>query len=50
MESSSDAGGESQWDIRKKRINGALVHITAIFGFHLTGLVINDIVKNIEEK
>lgn len=45
-ESSNHTGGESQWDARKKRINGALVHITAIFGFHLTSLVINDIVKN----
>lgn len=31
----------------KKRINGAICHITAIFGFTLSGLVINDIVKNL---
>jgi hesA/moeB/thiF family protein len=30
----------------KARINGALCHITAIFGFVLAGLVIEDIVKN----
>lgn len=27
----------------KKRINGSLVHVTGIFGFMLTGLIINDI-------
>ncbi len=27
----------------KKRINGALVHVTAVFGFTLAGLVINDV-------
>jgi tRNA threonylcarbamoyladenosine dehydratase len=31
------------WCGKKKRINGALVHITGIFGFMLAGLVINDI-------
>ena len=30
---------------RKQRVNGALVHVTAIFGFTLAGLVINDIVR-----
>ncbi len=30
-------------DPRKKRVNGSLVHITAIFGMTLTGLVIRDI-------
>lgn len=30
----------------KKRINGSLVHITGAFGFMLTGMVINDIIKN----
>ncbi|HEY1404983.1 MAG TPA: tRNA threonylcarbamoyladenosine dehydratase [Spirochaetota bacterium] len=34
------------WCAHKKRINGALVHITAIFGFTLASLVINDIRKN----
>lgn len=36
---------QSQWDERKARINGAVVHITAIFGFTLAGLLIQDIVK-----
>jgi tRNA A37 threonylcarbamoyladenosine dehydratase len=33
------------WCAKKKRINGALVHITGIFGFMLASLVINDIAK-----
>ncbi len=33
------------WCGLKKRVNGALVHITAIFGFTLAGLVINDIMR-----
>jgi tRNA threonylcarbamoyladenosine dehydratase len=33
------------WCVKKKRINGALVHITGIFGFMLASLVINDIAK-----
>jgi tRNA A37 threonylcarbamoyladenosine dehydratase len=37
--------GQSIWDKRKARINGTMVHITAIFGFTLAGLVIQDIVK-----
>lgn len=39
--------GESatDWCSMKKRVNGALVHITAIFGFTLAGLVIDDIAK-----
>ena len=36
---------QSEWDERKARINGAMVHITAIFGFTLSGLLIQDIVK-----
>ena len=31
------------WCSRKKRINGAVVHITGIFGFMLAGLVLNHI-------
>jgi tRNA A37 threonylcarbamoyladenosine dehydratase len=30
----------------KKRVNGSLVHITAIFGFTLAGMVIDDIVSS----
>ena len=41
---SDSSGSESvDWCAAKKRINGALVHITAVFGFFLAGLVINDI-------
>lgn len=32
---------------RKARTNGTIVHITAIFGFTLSGLVIQDIVKKV---
>ncbi|MDR1116290.1 MAG: tRNA threonylcarbamoyladenosine dehydratase [Tannerella sp.] len=37
--------GQSVWDKRKACINGTMVHITAIFGFTLAGLVIQDILK-----
>ena len=37
---------ESHLDSRKASINGSLVHITAIFGFTLAGLVIQDIVNS----
>ncbi|HNX22526.1 MAG TPA: hypothetical protein PKG60_00660 [Spirochaetota bacterium] len=37
------------WCAAKNRINGALVHITAVFGFFLSGLVINDIAKRSEK-
>ena len=36
---------QSEWDEHKARINGAMVHVTAIFGFTLAGLVIQDIVQ-----
>ena len=32
------------WNARKAQINGSLVHITAIFGFTMSGLVVQDIV------
>jgi tRNA A37 threonylcarbamoyladenosine dehydratase len=35
----------SVWDERKTRINGTMVHITAIFGFTLAGLLIQDVIK-----
>jgi tRNA A37 threonylcarbamoyladenosine dehydratase len=35
----------SFWDSRKARINGTLVHVTAIFGFTLAGLVVQDIIR-----
>lgn len=34
------------WCAHKKRINGALVHITGIFGFTLASLVIRDVMKD----
>lgn len=33
----------SMWDTKKAQINGSLMHITAIFGLTLAGLVIKDI-------
>lgn len=37
----------STWDAKKAQINGSLVYITAIFGFTLSGLVIQDVYKSI---
>ena len=42
---SADDSTQSIWDERKARINGTMVHITAIFGFMLSGLLIQDVVK-----
>ena len=39
----------THWDSKKMQINGTMAHITAIFGFALAGLVIQDICKNIEK-
>ena len=36
---------DEQGSFRKARTNGTLVHVTAIFGFTLSGLVMEDIVK-----
>jgi len=36
------------WCGMKKQINGALVHITGIFGFMLAGLIINDLKARVE--
>ncbi|MCF0191567.1 MAG: tRNA threonylcarbamoyladenosine dehydratase [Marinilabiliaceae bacterium] len=33
------------WDLEKKKINGSMVHITGIFGFTLSGLILQDIVS-----
>ena len=41
---SANATLTSTWDARKARINGTLAHITAIFGFTLSGLIIQDII------
>ena len=42
---SANATLTSTWDARKARINGTLAHITAIFGFTLSGLVVQDIIN-----
>ena len=42
---SANATQTSTWDARKARINGTLAHITAIFGFTLSGLVVQDIIN-----
>ncbi|MDR2868107.1 MAG: tRNA threonylcarbamoyladenosine dehydratase [Bacteroidales bacterium] len=34
-----------EWCTSKTIINGSMAHITAIFGFHLAGLVIQDVLK-----
>lgn len=36
------------WSDTKAQINGTLAHITAIFGFHLAGLVLQDILGKIK--
>jgi tRNA A37 threonylcarbamoyladenosine dehydratase len=46
VENSPVMGGT--WDARKAQINGSLMHITAIFGLTLAGLVIEDIYRNQE--
>lgn len=38
-------GGTDESDPRKAQINGALSHITAIYGFTIAGLVIQDVVS-----
>lgn len=37
-------GGTDEFDARKAQINGALSHITAIYGFTIAGLIVKDIV------
>jgi tRNA threonylcarbamoyladenosine dehydratase len=39
----AEGSPSTDWCERKKQINGALVHITAVFGFMLAGMVIQDI-------
>lgn len=40
--SDSSDSPASQWDAAKAQINGSLVHITAIFGFTLAGLIVEE--------
>jgi len=45
-------GSTEEFDARKAQINGALSHITAIYGFTIAGLVIQDIIgkfQNLEK-
>lgn len=39
----AESSESPDWCARKRRINGAAVHITAVFGFMLAGLVIQDV-------
>lgn len=43
--SGNTPGKQSTWDEKKATINGTVAHTTAIFGFTLAGLVIQDIAK-----
>ena len=45
-----EVDGNSTWDVKKAQINGSLVHITAIFGFTLSGLVVQDVENAIKNK
>lgn len=42
---STEGGGA--WDALKAQINGSLVHITATFGFTLSGLVVQDVYNRV---
>ena len=44
-ESTNSSNNQSVYDARKACINGAMVHITAIYGFTLAGLIIQDVIK-----
>ena len=41
---------QSAWGKQKVRINGTMVHITAIFGFTLSGLLIQDIIHKLPKE
>ena len=44
----NDDGVIHNWCSTKAQTNGTLVHVVAVFGFMLAGLVIEDIMKNME--
>lgn len=46
----TDMNLSGTWDVQKAQINGSLVHITAIFGFTLCSLVVQDVVKSQKNK
>lgn len=37
------------WSETKAQVNGSMIHMTGAFGFHLAGLVVQDVVGNIRE-
>jgi len=39
---------DNEWCSKKAQINGSVVHVTGTFGFTLAGLVIQDIVRQVE--
>jgi len=41
----TDDDNNPDWCARKTQVNGTAVHVTAVFGFTLAGLVIQDVVK-----
>lgn len=45
MPTTTDVAPSSYADPKKAQINGSMVHITAIFGFTISGLIIQDIIK-----
>ena len=45
-ETETAADDVDAWSETKARTNGSMIHITAAFGLHLAGLVIQDVVKN----
>jgi len=45
----NNASKASEWDSKKAQINGTMVHITAIFGFAIAGLVMQNICKNVNK-
>ena len=47
---SPEIDDNSTWDARKAQINGSLVHITAMFGFTLCGLVVQDVANTVKNK
>ena len=44
-----DDDNHPDWCARKTQVNGTVVHVTAVFGFTLAGLVIQDIVRKTHE-
>lgn len=45
--SNYNSSPQEEWSCQKAQVNGTIVHTTAIFGFVLAGMIINDIVKSL---